>query len=97
MKAVYEQAVGWGEFQTIEELDETSVVLPEADVSRIELTADGLNITATAPVGYSIYSFDGILMRQGRLEAGQNRIPLRFKGNLIIKIGNQTYKIVAGF
>lgn len=96
-KAAYQQAVGWSNFENIEEVDETSVILPEADVSKIEFTADGLSITADASVDYSIYSFEGILMHQGRLEVGQNQIPIRENRKLIIRIGDRTYKMVSRF
>lgn len=96
-KAIYLQALGWSEFKNIEEVDETSVILPEADVSKIEFTAEGLSITADASVDYSVYSFEGILMHQGHLKVGQNQIPIKGNKNLIIKIGNRTYKIVNRF
>lgn len=96
-KAAYQQAVGWSKFKNIEEVEGTSVLLPEADVSKIEFTAEGLSITADASVDYSVYSFEGILMHQGHLKVGQNQIPIKGNKNLIIKIGNRTYKIVNRF
>lgn len=98
-KAAYQLAVGWGGFYQIEEFDEieTSVSLSEEIGLKIESVSGGIQVYAESPIDYSLYSFNGILLKQGRLHIGLNRISLGSKGNFILKSGNRVYKISVRF
>lgn len=93
-KTAYEQAIGWSKFKKIEETSETSVNLPEANAAKIEYTSDGLYIWADSPVDYALYALNGTLLKQGRLQKGSNKILPSSRMGLILKVGNQTYKII---
>lgn len=93
-KTAYEQAIGWSNFKKIEETSETSVNLPEANVAKIKYTSDGLYIWADSPVDYALYALNGTLLKQGRLQKGSNKILPSSRMGLILKVGNQTYKII---
>lgn len=93
-KTAYEQAIGWSKFKKIEETSETSVNLPEANAAKIEYTSDGLYIWADSPVDYALYALNGTLLKQGCLQKGSNKILPSSRMGLILKVGNQTYKII---